>query len=176
MLPRGLAGQRLDPAHAAGDCAFRDDGKHPDVAQRAHMGAAAQFDRIGLPADRPSKARALHRRIFHRTAPSRLLRWRRRGSSAGWPLLVAADFGVHFGLDRSDIVRGDGRVREIEAQPVRRDHAALLRHMPAQPVAQRGVEQVGGGVVGADRIAPCDVDLELHDIADLDLARLHRGT
>src|SRR3546814_12377155 len=46
-LARGLTGQRLDPPDAAGDRAFAQDLEESNVAQRPHMGAAAQFDRIG---------------------------------------------------------------------------------------------------------------------------------
>ena len=35
-------------------------------------------------------------------------------------------------------------VREVEAETVGRDQAALLGDMAAEPVAQRGVEQMGG--------------------------------
>ena len=47
---RGLAGQRLDAAHAGGDRAFADDLEQADIAGAAHMGAAAELDRIGAAA------------------------------------------------------------------------------------------------------------------------------
>ena len=50
IAPRAFAGQRLDAAHAGGDRAFRQDREQADVAEAAHMRAAAQFDRIGLSA------------------------------------------------------------------------------------------------------------------------------
>src|SRR3546814_2686655 len=41
-----LAGQRLDTAHAGGHRALVDDLEQADVAGAAHMGAAAELDRI----------------------------------------------------------------------------------------------------------------------------------
>ena len=41
-------------------------------------------------------------------------------------------------------------MEEIEAQPVGRDQRALLRHVIAQHLAQRLVQQVGGRMVGTE--------------------------
>ena len=49
-------------------------------------------------------------------------------------------------------------VREVEAQAVRRHQRALLLHMRAQDFAQRGVQQVRGGVIAADVVAARIVD------------------
>ena len=46
----------------------------------------------------------------------------------------------------------------IEAQAVGGDEAALLRDVAAEAMAQRGVEQMGGAVVGAGRVAALGVD------------------
>ena len=48
IAARMFGGQRLDAAHARRHRAFRQDGEKPDIAQAVDMGAAAQFDRIGL--------------------------------------------------------------------------------------------------------------------------------
>ena len=78
---------------------------------------------------------------------------------------------VHFGFDCGDVVgRERAGLGEIEAQPIRRDERALLRHMPPKPMAERRVQQVGGGVVGADFDATRGVDREAHLVADADLA------
>jgi hypothetical protein len=42
-------------------------------------------------------------------------------------------------------------MREVEAQPVGRDQRALLRDVIAEHLAQRLVQQMGRGMVGADR-------------------------
>ena len=44
-------------------------------------------------------------------------------------------------------------VAEVEAQPVGRDERALLLHVVAEHLAQRPVQDVGAGVVAADRVA-----------------------
>ena len=51
-------------------------------------------------------------------------------------------------------------MREVEAQPVGRDQRALLRDVIAQHLAQRLVQQMGGGVVGADMRAARVIDIE----------------
>ena len=47
LLEGGLAGQRLDPAHAGGDGTLAGDAEEGDVAGAADMGAAAELDRVG---------------------------------------------------------------------------------------------------------------------------------
>ena len=97
-----------------------------------------------------------------------------RAHQAGGDDFVGADLGVHFGLDRGDVLGGKrGRVREVEAQAIRRDERALLRDVRTEAVAQRRVKQVRCRVVGADRIAARDIDVEPDHVADLDRAALH---
>ena len=51
--------------------------------------------------------------------------------------LIAADLGVYVRLDHRNLLRGHCLiVREVEPQAIRRHHAALLRHMLAQAIAQ----------------------------------------
>ena len=54
---------------------------------------------------------------------------------------------------------------EVEAQPVRGDERTLLFHVAAQHLAQRGMEQVGRGVVEHDMLAPVAVDGGDHGVA-----------
>ena len=85
------------------------------------------------------------------------------------------DVTVHFRLDRGDVVDGQrAGLAEIEAQPVGRDQRALLGDMPAEAAPQRGVEQVGGRVIGAQLRSPLGVDGQGHGIADRDRAALDR--
>src|SRR5690606_27236487 len=63
-LPRRFARERLDPAHARADRAFGDDPEEPDVTGRAHVGPAAQLDRIAA----PFPTRATHRKHAHLVA------------------------------------------------------------------------------------------------------------
>ena len=63
---------------------------------------------------------------------------------------------------REDLVEllagGLAVVREVEAQVVGRDQRALLAHVVAQHRAQRGVQQVGRGVVAPDGLPALAVD------------------
>ena len=59
---------------------------------------------------------------------------------------------------------------EVEAEIVRRDQAALLADMRAEAAAKRGVQQVGGAVVGADAVAAFGIDLLMDGVADLEFA------
>ena len=63
-------------------------------------------------------------------------------------------------------------VREVEAQPVGRHQRALLRHVGAEHLAQRLVQEVGGGVVGARGRAPRVIDDQLDRVAGLEGALL----
>ena len=57
-------------------------------------------------------------------------------------------------------------VREVEAQPLRRLVRAGLADMGAQHLAERPVQQVGGGVVAGNRTAAHGVDRQLGRRAD----------
>src|SRR5439155_22635418 len=54
---------------------------------------------------------------------------------------------------------------EIETQPVGRDDRALLRHMLAEPPAQRLMQQVGNRMIGAQTTAPAAIDPQLDRFA-----------
>ena len=68
-------------------------------------------------------------------------------------------------------------VAEVEAQPVRADERAGLLHVRAEHLAQRPVQDVGRGVVAADRVAARAVDRgdDLVALGELALARPGRG-
>ena len=61
-------------------------------------------------------------------------------------------------------------MREVEAQPVGRHQRALLRHVIAEHLAQRLVQQMRGGMVLPDGGAARVVDLQQHRIADFQRA------
>ena len=84
VLDRGSARHGLDPADAGADRAFGDDLEEADIAGAAHVGAAAEFDRIGRTVARePMRRRGPRRRTSRRTAPWRPLRRPAPASSAG---------------------------------------------------------------------------------------------
>jgi hypothetical protein len=72
---------------------------------------------------------------------------------------VLADEGVHLALDAGQLLGSEGLgVGEVEAEAVLGVEASPLRDVVAQRASQRLVEQVGRGVVGADRGAAGVVD------------------
>ena len=84
---------------------------------------------------------------------------------------VAAHLRVHVRLDERDLFGGERlRMAEIETEAIFRNERALLRDVRTEPIAKRGVQQVGRRMVGADAATARGIDVELHDIADADAA------
>ena len=146
-LARGRAGQRLDPAHAGRDAALAD---HRDQARYRRCAAHAcrrtvpptspgccrcpspiATTRTSSPYFSPNSARAPEAmRIVDRHQPRRHRR-------------VLQHDVVGDVLDALDLVRAHRLgMREVEAQPVGRDQRALLRHVVAEHLAQRLVQQM----------------------------------
>src|SRR6185437_6311840 len=59
------------------------------------------------------------------------------------------------------------RMREIEAQPIRCDQRALLRHVTPEHLAQRCMQQVRSGMIEADRLAARGIDVRLDTLPHL---------
>ena len=79
---------------------------------------------------------------------------------------------VDLVLDVRELLGGERlAVREVEAQLVGPDVGAGLVHVAAEPLAQRGVQQVGGGVVALGRVAGGAVDARVDALAGLERAR-----
>ena len=105
------------------------------------MGAAAQLDREGLlfavlgaHRDNPNLLAVFLAEQCERALGDGAFGGQKPGAYFG----VGADLGIDLGLDRGDVVGAQRPgMTEIEAQPVRRDERALLRHMLAEPSAQR---------------------------------------
>ena len=57
---------------------------------------------------------------------------------------------------------------EVKAQLVGADVGAGLVHVGPQPPAQRGVQQVGGGVVAGGGVAGGAIDVGVHALAGLE--------
>jgi hypothetical protein len=171
-LTRALTRQGFDTAHARGNCTFADDAQNADVAQCAHMGAAAKFDRESLALS--LAAHRKHANLFailltkqrHGPCGNRILRAHQTGADN----FVAANFRVHFRFDRRNILgRQSSGLRKVKTQPFGRNKRTLLRHMPAQAVAQPRAK-VRCRVVRTDRIATRHIDRQGHRIAHLDCA------
>ena len=160
-LARAFAGQRLDPADARRDRAFADDLEDGDVAGGARRGCRRTA--------RPNNAVSVSRPMLStRTSspyfsPNSAIAPAATASSGvisrvatGWLARISAFTSASIAAISS--ARQRLGVREIEAQPVGRDQAALLGDVAAEAVAQRGVEQMGRAMVGADRGAALGID------------------
>ena len=83
--------------------------------------------------------------------------------------LGGEDLGVDEALDALELIGRHGlEVREVEAETVGRYERACLVDVVAEHLLECGVEQVGGGVVATDELAPAVVDpgLDLHADGD----------
>ena len=129
----------------------RHDLDRADVAERAHVGAAAQLGRVRAGLEHAHDVAVL---VAEERDGAELLGVVLRG-------LVVADRDVGEDVVRStrssisaDLLGRDRLVvAEVEAQPVGRHERALLLHVVAEHLAQRPVQEVGGGVVAADGVA-----------------------
>ena len=98
----------------------------------------------------------------HRAGRDRLLRVLDRGVDG----LVLEDRLVDDPLDLLSLLgRDGGEVDEVEAQAIGRDERARLLDVPAEHLAQRGVQQVRGGVIAPRRITQLAVDFGADDVA-----------
>ena len=88
---------------------------------------------------------------------------------------VLQHHGVGEILHRLDLrLRHRPRMGEIEPEPPGLNQRTLLRHVKPKHLAQRLVQEVGGGVIGARRGAAGMIDLEIDDLADLQRAGFKR--
>jgi hypothetical protein len=177
--------KRLDAAHPGRHSAFGKDCHEADIAGAPHMGAATQLQRPG-PVGAGIGGRSAHGDHAHLLAV--FLAEQRHGAGLhrlldlhhpGRHLVVLEDDGIGQILDgRHLLCRHRLGVGEVEAQPVGRDQRALLGDVIAQHLAQRSMDQMGRGMIGAHRAAPGMIDLELErharlDNACLDTAEMH---
>ena len=129
--------------------------EHADLGGRAHVRAAAQLARVGAVADldHAHDLAVLLAEQRHRAEALGLL----EGGGDRAHGVVGGDPRVDGVLDVAQLLRAErARVREVEAQLVRADVGAGLADVGAEALAQRGVQQVGGGVVALGRV-PCRV-------------------
>ena len=86
-------------------------------------------------------------------------------------LKVVTHFFVRELLRLNERAAGRGfEVREVEAQPVRRDQRALLADVRAENRAQRGMQQVRAGVVTRRARPPREVDARMGRLRHANLA------
>src|SRR3954468_1683642 len=179
VAARPIAGHRLEPAHARGDGALRDDGDDTDVAGAACMGAAAELDRegpvgalaAGCPAHRDD-ADLVAVFLAEEGAGPRVDRFL-DAHQLRHHRLVLEEHGVGDVGDAPYLLVADWLwMAEVEAQAVRRDERALLGNMVAENLAQGLVQKMGRGVVGANAGAAGVVDGKFEGMADLEGALL----
>src|SRR5207249_1293970 len=142
---------RLDAAHARGRPRLVREAEQGDLARRRHVGPAAQFQRDARNVDHPHDVAVFLREKRHRARGDRLLvlhlaRLHRE---------VFPDVRVHLLFDaRERGVVDRSVVREVEAQPVGRDHGPLLAHMRTEDLPQARVYEVRRRVVALDVVPP----------------------
>ncbi len=91
--------------------------------------------------------------------------------------VVGEDPLVHAVLDVAQLLGAQRRgVAEVEAQLVGADVGAGLAHVLAEALAQRGVQQVRGGVVALGRVAGGVVDAGEHGLVGVELPLLQTTT
>ena len=96
-----------------------------------------------------------------------------RRHETGRDLGVFPDAGVHLGLNPGQFVGCDGAgLADIETQPVRGIQAAFLHDMLAEFPAHRLMQQMGGGVMGANGAAAMMVHNGHHRRANTSSTRL----
>ena len=124
-LDRAGAGDGLDPAEVGADRALADDLQRADVAEGAHVGAAAQLGRVRAGLEHPDDVAVLV--AEEGDGAERLGLGLRRLVVAH--RRVGEDLGVGEVLDLADLLGREGVGRaEVEAQAVGVDERALLLH------------------------------------------------
>ena len=172
MVERLLTGDGLDAPDPGGDAALADDAEQPNVTRAANVRATAQFGGKLAQRQHAHDVLVLLAEQRHRARPHRLVVLHLAGLGGS----VAANLGIDQPLDPLELLRRDRlEVREVEAQPVRCNQRALLHDMAAEHLAQRGVQQVSGGMVQPDGLAGRGVNACGDALAQLELTLLEHA-
>jgi len=165
-------GNRFDAAHARSDTAFGQDFEQPDIAGATHVGSAAQLGRECTHAQHPYPLAVFFAEQGHGTEIERLLHVHLMHFGLG----VATDLRIDQGFDLRQL-RAAHRLEmgKVEAQPLRRHQRAFLADMLAQYLAQRGMQQMGGRMVGHHRLPALAIHRCRKRVADRQRARI-QGT
>ena len=171
------ASMRRTPAATPPSATHRDQA---DVAGAPHMGAAAQLDRPADACCREPSPIATTRTSSPYFSPNSARAPEARASSSAISRVVDRRVLQHEVVgDVLDLRELLGRhrlgMREVEAQPVGRDQRALLRDVIAEHLAQRLVQEMRRGMVGADGGAARVIDVERERRAGLERALLDRA-
>jgi len=150
-LQRAATRDGLDAANAGGDAALTGDQEQPDHARLGDVRAAAKLvGHAPVAAADGDRAHALAVGLpeqSHGALGDRLLARPLDDLQA----VVIEDGVINDRLDLGDLRRRHRlRMGEVEAQPVGGDERARLARVVTQDAVERGVQQVGGGVVAHD--------------------------
>src|SRR5690606_20590284 len=165
---REFAGNRFDAAHTGGYAAFAGDLEQADVTGALDVGAATQLD----------GETAAHAQHTHLVAV--LFTEQRHGAARLGRLdislldihrRVLANLGVDPIFQRLDLLGLDRlEVTEVETQTLAVHKRTFLRHMLAQDLAQRGVQQVSRRVVQSGCLTHRGIDGRIDRGPDLQAA------
>ena len=157
LAERFPPGDGFDAADARRRAALVGDHENADVVGLVHMGAAAQLvgeDFLLAHADIAHHFAVFFPKEGHRALVQGFL----QGAVLHVQFVVIEDFVVDVTLDLLDLLVGQRfGVGEVEAQAVGGDQRPGLPGVGAEDVMQGGVQQVGGGVVAHDVLAPAGV-------------------
>ena len=172
----GGAGEGFDAAYACADTTVADDLEVADEAGGGGMDAAAELfaeavvDVGGGVADFDNAdiGGVLLAEDGHCAGLQRLL----VGHFVGVDGDVVADAGGDEFLHGGELAGGGSvGLGVVEPQPFGRDERAGLMDVVAEDAAQGGVEEMGGGVVAHEAVAPVEGDAGLNGFADGDATR-----
>ena len=158
-------GQRLKASDVRADRPLTDDLDHPDVAQGGDVGATAELQRVRTSLQHSNCLAVLVAEKGDGPHRFGLL----TGDLKVTAIKVGQDLGVGPVLYSHHLFSGHSLiVAEVESQTIRTHVRALLLYMVAEHVPESPVEDVGGGVVAADRRPTVAVDARPDLLADLD--------
>src|SRR5437667_5580273 len=144
VLERRGAGDRLDPAHPRGDRPLVDDLEEADLSCLLEVGASAELGREVADPDDADAGPVLLAEHGERTQLERRVEL---GPERAHDEVVT-DLLVDEILDlRQLAILHLPAVTEVEAKPVGRDEGAGLGRVGTEDAPERGVEEVGAGVV-----------------------------
>ena len=158
------SGHRLDAAYSRRNAALGHDLEQPQISAARHVGTATQLNGEIADAEYSHPGAVFLAEQRHGARGARLL----QGHDAGLHRQVGADAGVDQLLNRGQLrLVQRFEVGEVEPQPLRLHQRPLLGHMLAQHLAQRGMQQVGRGVVAGDVAAPLGIHPRFQPVAQL---------
>ncbi len=161
------ASDGFDATDPGSDTRFLRDHKRPDVSGGPHMGASTQLGREAVDLDDAHFVAVFFAEEGHRAALDGVL----GVFHVGHDRRVPEDLLIHDAFNGEPFVGCEGgKVREVEAEAIRRHERSCLTHMCPERLPKRGMQQVRRRVIAAGGITQGVV----HDGRD-GLANRQRG-